>query len=134
MTEKNLEVEKQEVEMTEGSERTRSRRAYIPAASIYETNESVVVIADLPGADEKSVDITLEKNELTINGYVKPYQPEGYTLAYGEYETGDYRRTFILSDEVERNKIEASVKDGVLRLVLPKAVDRQARKITVKAG
>jgi HSP20 family protein len=88
----------------------------------------------LPGVDEKSVDITLEKNELTINGYVKSSQPEGYTLAYGEYETGDYRRTFVLPDEVERNKIEASVKEGVLRLVLPKAVDRQARKITVKAG
>jgi HSP20 family molecular chaperone IbpA len=134
MTDKNLEVNKQEVEMTDGVERTRSRRAYIPAASIYEVEDRVVVTADLPGVDDQAVDITLEKNELTINAYVKPHQPEGYSLAYGEYETGDYRRTFILSDEVDRNHIEASVKDGVLRLVLPKAPDYKARKIMVKAG
>ena len=134
MTEKNLEVTRQDADMAEGVERTRARRAYIPAASIYETEDKVVVVADLPGVDEQSVDITLEKNELTINAYVEAKQPEGYTLAYAEYEPGDYRRTFILSDEVDRNNIEASVKDGVLRLVLPKAPDFKARKINVKAG
>jgi HSP20 family molecular chaperone IbpA len=134
MTEKNLEVKKQEVEETAGVERTRSTRAYIPAASIYETEDRVVVLADMPGVDEASVDITLDKNELTINGYVQPFKPEGYTLAYGEVEPGDYRRTFVLSNEVDRNSIEASVKDGVLRLELAKAPDYKARKIAVKAG
>ncbi|MCE1251968.1 MAG: Hsp20/alpha crystallin family protein [Anaerolineae bacterium] len=134
MTDKNLDVTKQEVDMAEGVERTRSRRAYIPAASIYESEDKVVVVADLPGVDEQAVDITLEKNELTISAYVEARQPEGYTLAYAEYESGDYRRTFILSDEVDRDNIEASVKDGVLRLVLPKAPDFKARKIMVKAG
>jgi HSP20 family protein len=134
MAEKNLEVKKQEAEELSGVERTRSQRAYIPPASIYETDEHVVVMADMPGVDESSVDITLEKNELTINGYVQPFEPEGYTLAYGEVESGDYRRTFILSNEVNRDDIEASVKDGVLRLVLTKAPDYKARKIAVRAG
>jgi len=134
MAEHNFEVKKQEVQDVSGMERTRSQRAYIPAASIYETEDHVVVLADMPGVDESSVDVTLEKNELTINGTVQPFQPEGYTLAYGEVGTGDYRRSFILSNEVDRSRIEASVKDGVLRLVLTKAPDFKARKIMVKAG
>ena len=134
MTENNLEVKKQEAEEVAGVEHTRSQRVFIPAASIYETEDRVVVLAEMPGVDDSSVDITLEKNELTINGYVKPLQPEGYTLAYGEFETGDYRRTFILSDEVDRDNIEASVKDGVLRLVLAKVPELKAHKIVVKAG
>ena len=134
MTENNLEVKKQEAEEVAGVEHTRSQRVFIPAASINETEDRVVVLAEMPGVDDSSVDITLEKNELTINGYVKPLQPEGYTLAYGEFETGDYRRTFILSDEVDRDNIEASVKDGVLRLVLAKVPELKAHKIVVKAG
>jgi HSP20 family protein len=134
MAEKNLEINKQEAEEKTGVERTRSQRAYIPPASIYENEDQVVVLADMPGVDETSVDITLDKNELTINGYVQTFEPEGYTLAYGEFLPGDYRRTFILSNEVDRDSIVASVKDGVLRLVLTKAPDYKARKITVKAG
>jgi len=133
MTENNLET-KEEVKEESGVERTRSQRTFIPAASIYETDDHVVILADMPGVNESTVDITLEKNELTINGVVQPFEPEGYTLAYGEYGSGDYRRTFILSNEVDRDSIEASVKDGVLRLVLTKAPDFKARKIAVKAG
>lgn len=134
MTEKNFEVDKQEVDLADGVERTRSRRAYIPPASIYETEDRVVVLADMPGVDEKSIDITLEKNELTINGYVEPFVLDGYSLAYGEYEPGDYRRSFILSNEVDRDTIEATLKDGVLRLTLTKTPETKARKITVKGG
>jgi len=131
---KNLEIKKEEVTTAEGTERTRERRAFVPRATIYETDEEVVVVADLPGVDEKSVDLMLEKNELTINGTVEWEAPEGYTLAYAEYEVGDYQRKFIVSNEIDRDNIEAVVKDGVLQLKLPKAMVAKTRKVAVRAG
>jgi HSP20 family molecular chaperone IbpA len=68
---------------------------------------------------------------LTINGYVDPIYPENYQMAYAEYDVGDYQRSFRLSDDIDRDRIEAMVKDGVLRLRLPKADTAKARKIAV---
>jgi HSP20 family molecular chaperone IbpA len=129
-----LEAEKQEVETVDGAERTRARRAYVPRVDIYETDEAIVLLTDMPGVDEKSIDITLEKNVLTLNGYVEQETPDNYSLAYGEYQSGDYQRSFTLSDEIDREKIEATVNNGVLRLYLPKAGPAKTRKITVKGS
>ncbi|HQE93348.1 MAG TPA: Hsp20/alpha crystallin family protein [Anaerolineae bacterium] len=125
-------TEKQEVAQS-GAERTRARLAFVPRADIYETNEAIVLVTDMPGVDEKSLDITLEDDVLTINGYVEASYPEGYGLSYGEYRVGDYQRSFTLSNKIDRNKIEATVKDGVLRLYLPKA-EPATRKIAIAAG
>ncbi len=124
-------TEKQEVAET-GAERTRDRLAFVPRVDIYETDESIVVVADMPGVDESSVDITLEKNVLTINGYVELVQPENYSLAYAEYRVGDYERSFTLSNEIDQDNIEATLKDGVLTLTMPKA-GPTTKKIAVKA-
>ena len=131
---KNLDVVKQEVVTEDGVERTRSQRVYIPRTGIYEIEDAILLVANMPGVDESSVDITLDKNLLTIKGYVEEDLPEGYSLAYAEYEIGDYERSFTLSDEIDREHIEAEVKDGVLRLRLPKAEPAMAKKIAVKAG
>ena len=134
--ERDLELqdtEKQEVE-TEGAERTRERPAFVPRADIYETAEAITVVTDMPGVDENSVDVTLDKDVLTINGYVEPMQPEGYTLAHAEYNVGDFERAFTLSDRIDRDGIEATVKDGVLRLVLPKIAEPKSRKIAITVG
>jgi HSP20 family molecular chaperone IbpA len=123
--------EKHELQTAESAERTRTSTVYMPRVDIYEQDDTTVLVADMPGVDENSIDITLEKNVLTIRGFVEePLQ--GYGLAYGEYGVGDYERTFALSDEVDRNKIEASMKDGVLRLTLPKAEEARSRKISVR--
>lgn len=127
------EVEKQEI-VESGAERTRARKAFVPRADIYETNDELVVVADMPGVDENSVDLTLEKNILTIIGNVELAQPDNYNLAYAEYEEGDYERSFTLSNEIDLNKIEATVKDGVLRLHLPKIGQARIKKIAVKAA
>ncbi|RPJ55675.1 MAG: Hsp20/alpha crystallin family protein [Dehalococcoidia bacterium] len=129
-----LEAEKQEITTVEGTERTRARRAYVPRVDIYETEDAIIMLADMPGVDEKSVDITLEKNILTINGCVEPQQPANYSLAYAEYEVGDYERSFTLSNEIDRDNIEAAVRNGVLRLHLPKAGPAKTHKIAIKAG
>ena len=131
---KEVEVEKQEIVASENSERTRDCQCFIPRSDIFEMDDDIVVIVDVPGADEESIEITLEKNVLTINAYVAPDDFEGYSLAFGEYQVGDYQRSFRLSNEIDREKIEATIKEGVLRLSLPKAQEAKTRKIAVKVG
>ena len=89
---------------------------------------------DLPGVSEDSVEITLEKNVLLINGYVESVDPEGYSLAFAEYEVGDFERSFRISNEIDREKINATIKHGVLTLELLKADVAKSRKIKVKAS
>jgi HSP20 family protein len=129
-----LEAEKQEITTTDDSERTRDRQCFIPRADIYETDDHIILVADIPGADENSTDITLEKNVLTINANIDWNMPEDYGLNYGEYGIGDYQRSFTLSDEIDREKIEATISNGILRLSLPKAGQAKMRKISVKSG
>ena len=137
MSEETREIQVQDTEKqvaeTE-AERTRDRPAFVPRADIYETEEAIVVVADMPGVDERSLDITLEKGVLTLNGMVEPQAPEGYSPSYAEYRVGDYARSFSLSKEIDQDAIEATLKDGVLRLTLFKVTEAQTRKIAVKAG
>jgi len=132
--EKSLDITKQEVVESEEMERTRDRQCYVPRTDIFETKDEIVILADVPGADEDALDITLEKGVLTINAYVDEMVPESFKRVYSEYEGGDYRRSFKLSDEIDQSKIKASVKNGELRLQLPKAEPAKAKKIKVKAA
>ena len=131
---KALEVQKQEVTTLEDTERTRECQCFIPRADIFETEEDIFVIVDVPGVDEGSIDITLEKNVLTISAFVEPHEIEGYAPTLTEYEVGDYQRSFRLSNMIDNDKIQASVKDGVLRLQLAKAGEAKTRTISVTAG
>jgi HSP20 family protein len=126
-------VQKKEAESPERGERTKTRRVYTPAVDIIERKDDIIVIADMPGVDEKSVDITIEKNVLTISGTVEAVIPENRTMYVNEYGIGDYQRVFTLTDEVDKEKIQASAKNGVLKIVLPKAEALKTRKIAVKA-
>lgn len=131
----SLEVpEKEELAAVDHTERTRETPVYVPRADIYEKDEKVILIVDMPGVDEKNIDINLEKNVLTISGYVDLSSPEGFSPAYMEYGLGDYQRSFSLSNEIDREKIEAVVKNGVLRLTLPKLAAARNRKIEVKSA
>ena len=128
----NPEAQKQEIVEQDQSERTRDSRLYVPRVDIYETVDAIHLVADIPGADEYSIDITLEKNVLTIDADVHAEKPEDYSLTYAEYGIGSFRRKFNLSNEIDQEKIVAEVKDGVLKLVLPKS-EKVTQKITVKA-
>jgi HSP20 family protein len=144
MSEETREIQVQDTEkqvVETEAERTRDRLAFVPRADIYETEEAIVVVADMPGVGEDALDITLEKGVLTLNGVVEPEAPEGYSPAAGtwspyrtEYRVGDYVRSFSLSNEIDQGAIEATLKDGVLRLTLPKVTEAQTKKIAVKAG
>lgn len=134
MSNETKDLSKQEVQHPVETERTRVRKVYIPRVDIYETKETIVLVADMPGVDEKSVDITLEKNVLTISGEIRQVNYQGYTMSYAEYETGDYERAFTISDEVDRDRIDAAVKNGVLKVTLHKAEKAKVKKIAIKAA
>jgi HSP20 family molecular chaperone IbpA len=133
MVNETKEMQKKEAETPPGLERTKVRKVYTPAVDIVERKDDILLIADMPGVDEHSVDITLEKNVLTISGAVEDDFPREHRLALAEYGVGDFQRTFTLSDEVDSERIQATVSNGVLKLVLPKAEAVKTRKIAVKA-
>ena len=112
----------------------RRAMAFTPAVDIFEHDETTVIMADMPGVAPEDVDVTLERQILTLRGKVKPYAPEGYRVLSSEYRVGDYIRVFTLSDEVDQTKIKAEFKNGVLRLELPRSPETQPKKISVKAA
>jgi HSP20 family protein len=119
---------------TEGAERTRPRPVYAPRTDIFETDEGLVILADMPGVAADGGDVTLERNVLTIRGRTEDSAPQGFSPVYLEYQPGDYERVFTLSEDIEAERIEAGVKNGVLRLFLPKAGPAQTKRIQVRAS
>ena len=120
--------------VTADAESTWPGRVCEPAVDIYEREGALLVVADVPGADRQGVDIHVEDGVLTIGARAATERPGGYSLSYSEYEPGHYRREFSLGDAVDVEKIEASMKDGVLRIVLPKSEAARPKKIEVQTG
>lgn len=116
-----------------GENGAQERRAYAPAVDIVDDKDATTLVLDLPGVDEKDVDITIEKSILTLRASQKDSAFADHRLAYSEYGTGDYQRSFALSDEVDRDHISATLKDGVLKLRLPKSAP-VSKKISVGAS
>lgn len=134
MKHENPTAAKQEFETPQGTERTKARKVYLPLVDIRETDEALLLTADIPGVDEQGVEVTIEKNVLTLRGMVGAEIPPGFELTYAEYGVGDYERSFTLPGEIDREKIEASIRNGVLTLTLPKLRQAMARKVAVVAG
>ena len=103
----------------------------VPEVDIFEKEDAILVVANIPGADRESTDITLEKNLLTITAKTDDRIPEGFDSFYTENASGGYRRQFRLTDGVERDGITASVKNGALKVILKKAKDLQPQKIDI---
>ena len=117
-----------------GSDRNVRVRSFCRAADIYETGDSLVVMCELPGVGSDGVDITLERRVLTIRARAANPEHAGYQQVYSEYADGDYERVFTLSEDIDRERIEATAKDGMLHLVLPKAAAAKPRKIELKSA
>jgi len=125
---------KRESQTPTRTERAQQAPVFTPRVDIREMENGLILVADMPGVDESSVTIDLEGSELTIRGTFVPKAPEGYTLKYQEYASGDYERAFTLGDTIDRDHIKAVVKDGILRLMLPKVKEVQPKRIAVNAG
>jgi len=104
---------------------------YVPDVDIMENSEAIRLLADLPGVEQKDVDVTVENNILTIEARAAIRNPEGFTLAGQEYGIGKYHRDFTLSNAVNVEKISARVKHGVLEVVIPKRDEVKTRKIQI---
>ncbi len=125
-------LQKRKSQEIEKVERTHDRKVFIPVVDIYETNEEIILMAEMPGVDEKSIDVTLDNDVLTIRGKATPAVPEGYELVYSEYEVGDFERSFSINESIDADKIDAQYHNGVLTVRLPKAEPVKAKKIEVK--
>ncbi|MEJ5330871.1 MAG: Hsp20/alpha crystallin family protein [Desulfobaccales bacterium] len=115
-------------------ERVRPGRVFLPAVDIYETPEALVLVADMPGVSGDRVTLDLKDSLLIIQGEIAPPMGAGETMLRQEYATGDYYREFQLGELIDKSRIEATMNDGVLTLVLPKVERAKPRKIEVKVG
>lgn len=133
--ENNL-TQKQQAQQGTEVEATRARPVFLPRTDIYERENEIVVMAEMPGVRPDAVDVALdlEADELRIAGRVNQVAIEGHELAYAEYEIGDYERTFRITGGIDAEHIDATMKNGVLRIVLPKSKEAMPHKISVKAG
>lgn len=118
----------------EPAEQTRSEPTFVPSTDIYETQDGLVLVLDMPGVAKDGVNITLDKRVLTITGKSAHRAPGDFSLAHAEYRDAMFERSFTISEAVDGDRISASMKHGVLRLALPKAEPASARKIAVSNG
>lgn len=107
---------------------------FTPPIDIYETPDGLVLYADLPGVTADSLDLQVQDKRLTLYGRVRPSTGAAVRVLHQEYQTGDFLRSFILSDEVDHERIQAKLNNGVLRVELPRAARAKPRRIDVSSG
>jgi HSP20 family molecular chaperone IbpA len=130
---KELQV-KEKQEVASPAEQTRPGLIFTPVVDIFETDQAITVLADMPGVAADGVSIDLRDGVLTMTGDVKPWDGPDESEVLVEFEIGKYYRQFNLSEVIDQEKIEAKYEDGVLRLTLPKADKALPKKIEVTVG
>jgi len=130
---KELKV-KEKQELSGGLEHTRPGLVFTPDVDIFETDQALTLLADMPGVRPDSLTIDLRDDTLTIKGETSAIKGPNEEPLLSEYETGTYYRQFSLSEIIDQKKIDAQLKNGVLRLTLPKVEKAAPRKIMVKSA
>jgi HSP20 family molecular chaperone IbpA len=128
--EQELQVQKKR-EVQQKQESTTPSRQFMPVTDIFETDQALSLIVEMPGVKKENVDVQVENDVLTIQGRIDFSNYEGLQPVYTEYNVGDYTRSFQLSSKIDQGKIKAQLRDGVMTLVLPKAEKAKPRKIAV---
>jgi HSP20 family protein len=135
MTEANMSPQELQVqekrELDKKQESTVPARFYLPNTDIFETEQALSLIVEMPGVDKNKVDVRVEDGVLTIEGRLDFSKYEGMQPVYTEYNIGHYRRSFSLSNKIDQGRISAEMKDGILTLVLPKPEEAKPRRISV---
>lgn len=116
------------------SSEAEQQRAVMPAVDVFEDESGITLMADMPGVPKDRLELKVEADTLSIEGQVVPATPEGLEAVYAEVRVPRYRRTFTLSRELDTSKVDATLKDGVLTLRIPKQAHAQPRRIAVQAG
>ena len=119
-------------ELQKKDETTIPARVFVPTTDIFETEEALTVVMEMPGVDKANIDIGIENDVLTVDGRIDFSKYEKLQPVYSEYNIGHYRRRFTLSpSRVDQGRIKAEMKDGVLTLTLPKAEQAKPRRISI---
>ena len=131
MTERNeKDAASEEVEAERVDEGTRG--CYAPLVDIYETDDAIIVEADVPGMERADVEVKIDNGVLSIVGRAKPRTVTDVTRLYEEFVPGDYYRAFALGEEFDEGEVSAVVVGGVLTVTLPRSERARVRKIEVK--
>ena len=134
------EAEKKEIQVREKqevaspAEQTRPGLVFTPDVDIFESDTAITLLADLPGVESERITVDLRDGILTVTAEAESKSGENETPLLVEYQTGQYRRQFTLSEVIDQARIDAKYVDGVLRLTLPKVAKATPRTITVQAG
>ena len=115
-------------------QRTRTERVMRAAVDIFEDADSIVLAADMPGVSKDRLDVRVEGNTLLLEGSVEFELPGQAEALYADVRASSYRRSFVLSRELEAEKIQANLKDGVLTVRVPKRLAARPRKIEVQGS
>lgn len=115
------------------AESSQSLRMLLPKADIYESEDAFMLIVDLPGVSEQDINVNVDNNTLTIEAKASKEDLEGFELVYTEFAVANYKRQFHISDAIETDSISADLKDGTLRLTLPKHAVHKPRTIKVQS-
>lgn len=112
--------------------RSPERRLCAPPIDIFESDQGLVLRADLPGVTAEGLELQVQDNKLTLFGRVTHDIPQATALLHQEYDVCDFLRSFILSDEVDHDRIEAKLNNGVLEVLLPRAQRPEPRRIPIQ--
>jgi HSP20 family molecular chaperone IbpA len=135
MADKETKVQvSRQAEPAERAEATRNMSVTAPLADIRQTKDGIVVELEMPSADPGSINVGYERRTLTVTARGRSTAPSGYSLTHVEYADGDYERSFTVSDLIDSDGIEATYRNGVLKLMLPFAKEARARSIKVKTA
>jgi HSP20 family protein len=122
----------QQIQKTQAPEQPQ-QPAVAPPVDVYEDETGITLLADLPGVSRDRLDLRVDGEALVIEATASTPFPEGMELVYAEARVAAYRRQFTLSRELDTSRIDAQLKDGVLRLHIPKAEEARPRRIPVNA-
>jgi len=125
-----LEVQ-QKKEMTSKEEQTVPSRYFVPHTDIFETEDGLVVVMEIPGVDKNALDVHLENDTLRVEGRIDRGNYEGLEPLYAEYNVGHFARAFTLSNKIDQGEISAQLTDGVLTLTLKKTKEAAPRRIAI---
>lgn len=118
-----------------GQAREGADAAYIvPRVDVIEDSAGITLLADLPGVAKDALELKVEGTSLTLEGQIRLDTPQGMGAMFAEVRAARYRRAFTLSRELDSARIDAQLKDGVLKLRIPKLAEAQPRRIEVRAA
>ena len=118
-------------ELVSKEEKTVPARYYVQITDIYETDDALTVVMEMPGVEKKDVEVNVENDVLRVEGRVDFTKYEGLEPLYTEYNVGHFARSFTLSNRIDQQQIGAQLEDGVLTLTLKKAKEAMPRKIAI---